>query len=109
MAGNWFATLIHTSFPGSVLSLFIVFLLLQTGVLRLKWLETGANWLLSELLLLFIPSAVGIVLYKHLMEIDGWKIILIIGISTILVMSATGSLTQVLLKYRNHKQKELSA
>ncbi|MED3782777.1 CidA/LrgA family protein [Heyndrickxia sporothermodurans] len=59
---------LHLNIPGSILGLVILFILLQTKVIRLKWIEIGGNWLVAELLLFFIPSAVGILQYKQLLR-----------------------------------------
>ncbi len=37
---------LHLPVPGSIIGMLILFILLQTGVIRLSWIEIGANWLL---------------------------------------------------------------
>lgn len=88
--GNQLSAWLHLPIPGSILALFILFALLQFGLVHLKWLEQGANWLLAELLLFFLPSAVGIVQYKQLMLQEGAQVMLAIALSTITVMVLTG-------------------
>ncbi|MFK2826621.1 CidA/LrgA family holin-like protein [Bacillus sp. B190/17] len=87
---NKVVDLFHLRIPGSILGIFVVFVLLQTKIIRLEWIEIGANWLLAELLLFFIPSAVGIMKYKNILIEDGVYVILVIIISTIIVMACTG-------------------
>ncbi|GLY08871.1 CidA/LrgA family protein [Pseudobacillus badius] len=81
---------LHLKVPGSILGMFILFILLQTKVIRLEWIELGANWLLAELLLFFIPSAVGIIKYKEMLIDDGIYITVVIILSTAVVMACTG-------------------
>ncbi len=61
------SALLHLKVPGSILGLILLFILLQTKVIKLKWIEVGGNWLVAELLLFFIPSAVGVIQYKQLL------------------------------------------
>ncbi len=75
--------------PASMFGLFLLFLALFFKMIKLEWVEKGANWLLAELLLFFIPSAVGIVNYDEILSLQGAEIVGLIGISTIIVMGMT--------------------
>ncbi|WCK53792.1 CidA/LrgA family protein [Aneurinibacillus sp. Ricciae_BoGa-3] len=97
--GSMISNALHLAIPGSIIGMFILFGLLQTGVLKLNWVEMGAGWLLAELLLFFIPSAVGIIQYKQLMIEQGSKFLLVIAISTFVVMAATGLWAEFVSKY----------
>lgn len=89
---------LHLPVPGSIIGIAIVFILLQTKVIKLEWVELGANWLLAELLLFFIPSAVGIMNYIPMLEHDGVRIVVIVILSTILVMVSSGLLAGTMAK-----------
>ncbi|MEH7109224.1 MULTISPECIES: CidA/LrgA family protein [Bacillaceae] len=81
--------LIPLPIPASMFGLGVLFLALCLKVVKLEWVEKGANWLMAELLLFFIPSAVGIVNYDEILSIQGAEIVLLIGISTVIVMGMT--------------------
>jgi holin-like protein len=51
--------------------------------------KAGSRWLLAEMLLFFVPAVVAVVNYAQLLMIEGWKIFLVIGISTVLTLGAT--------------------
>jgi len=85
---------LHIKIPGSIIGIFVVFFLLQTKIIPLKWLDLGASWLIAELLLFFVPSAVGIINYKDLLVSDGWRIIIVILIGTVIVMACSGLLAK---------------
>lgn len=87
--------------PGNVIGLLIMLALLYTRIIRLEWVEAGANWLLAELLLFFIPSAVGIVQYQDLIVGSGVRILLVIGLSTAAVMACTGLVAEHLAQRRS--------
>lgn len=55
--------LVPVNFPGSVLGMLVLFVLLSTGVLRLEQIQDVANFLLSNMTLFFIPAAVGLGAY----------------------------------------------
>ncbi|WP_077602677.1 CidA/LrgA family protein [Oceanobacillus sojae] len=75
--------------PSSMLGLFLLFVALCCNLIKLEWVEQGAKWLMAELLLFFIPSAVGIVNYQQIFSLQGLGIIFLILISTMIVMGVT--------------------
>ncbi|MCL6516110.1 MAG: CidA/LrgA family protein [Alicyclobacillus sp.] len=87
---NWVSAHLHLPIPGSILGCAVLFMLLATGVVKVSWVEAGADWLLAYLLLFFIPPAVGVMQYPSLFLRDGWRLLLVILASTILVMAVTG-------------------
>ncbi|MNH71322.1 Holin-like protein CidA [compost metagenome] len=103
MAMNKIVDLLHLNIPGSILGIIVIFTLLKTGVVKLEWIEKGANWLLAELLLFFIPSAVGIMKYIPMLESDGVRILIVVIFSTFIVMASSG-LTASRIAKRKEKQ-----
>ncbi len=101
IAMNAIAELLHLPIPGSILGIAVLFLLLKTKVVKLSWIEKGANWLLAELLLFFIPSAVGVMQYIPLLESEGLRILVVVVSSTVIVMVSSG-----LIASRIGKRKE---
>lgn len=99
--GNFLTHALHVNIPGSIVGLLLLFLLLQLKIIPVGWVETGANWLLAEMLLFFIPSAVGVIQYQQLMTLNGWRIALVIVGSTLVVMLCTGLIAEFL-----NRQKE---
>ena len=77
---------------------FILLFLLETRWIRLEQVEHGANLLLTELLLFFIPPVVGVIQYQQLLMNSGWKIVIIIFISTFMVMASSMLSVRMLLK-----------
>lgn len=104
MLGDLLAKKLHIHLPGSIIGFFIVFILLILKIIQIEWLEIGASFLLANLLLLFVPSAVGIVQYEHLMESEGLRILFVIAISTVLVMTVTGFITDRLTRKKEERQ-----
>ncbi|MDO3410099.1 CidA/LrgA family holin-like protein [Saccharibacillus sp. CPCC 101409] len=95
---NRLASWMHIGLPGSILGIFVLFLLLQFRIVKLEWIELGATWLLAELLLFFIPAAVGVMNYIPLLEQDGIRIFAVVLLSTLIVMVSSGLLAGALSK-----------
>ena len=72
-----------------VLGLLFVLALLLSGVVAVDTLKSGADWLLNELILFFIPSVVAVVKYGHLFREEGVQIVFAIAAGTVLVMVTT--------------------
>ncbi|RNB90439.1 CidA/LrgA family holin-like protein [Brevibacillus fluminis] len=89
---------LHLPIPGAILGICTLFALLKLKVIRLDWIETGSKWLLSEMLLFFIPATVGIVNYKSLVMTSGLWIALTIICSTIIVMLCSGLIGQMITR-----------
>lgn len=107
MLGNLLVKIIGINFPGSIVGMGILLIALYSNLVKLEWVEEGAKWLLAELLLFFIPSAVGLVQYPELIGWSGVGILVVIFISTIAVMVLTGWIADWFIKrekkegYRN--------
>ncbi|MGZ7442518.1 CidA/LrgA family protein [Paenibacillus sp. TH7-28] len=102
-AMNEIAKLLHLPIPGSILGIFVLFTLLKTNIVKLAWIEQGANWLLAELLLFFIPSAVGIMKYMPLLESEGVRILIVVIFSTLIVMISSGLVASRISKRKEHQ------
>ncbi|MBN2908115.1 CidA/LrgA family protein [Polycladomyces sp. WAk] len=90
LMGEGFVHLSGLPVPGNLAGLGFLFTALCLGWIKVSWVEEGARWLLAELLLFFIPSAVGIMQYPQVMSIHGWPVWLTIAIGTVLAMACTG-------------------
>ncbi|MCY6960221.1 CidA/LrgA family protein [Clostridium brassicae] len=96
--GNLLQNLLHLAIPGSVLGMVILLICLCTGVIKLEMIEEISNFLLDHLAFFFIPAGVGLISYFSILK-DNWVSILIISLlSTILVMSFTGSTIQWMIR-----------
>ncbi|MFC0140942.1 CidA/LrgA family protein [Erwinia mallotivora] len=80
---------LHLPLPANIVGMLLLLALIVLRVMPLNWVKAGSRWLLAEMLLFFIPAVVAVVNYSHLLRVEGWRILLVIGISTLLVLSAT--------------------
>jgi holin-like protein len=93
LAGVWFAAdalvrVTHLPVPSGVVGLAALLVLLFCGGVTPRWVKAGADWLLSDMLLFFIPAAVAAVQYGGLFRADGWRLALVVVGGTLMVMVA---------------------
>lgn len=80
-----------------ILGFFLLLMLLQTKCLKLETVEQGANVLLAELLIFFIPPVVGVIQYQELLISNGLKILIVIVLSTAMVMATSVWVVKIFL------------
>ncbi|MEK3889704.1 CidA/LrgA family holin-like protein [Bacillus sp. FSL K6-3431] len=96
--GVWIQEIFQLIIPGSIIGMLLLFLLLLTGIVNAKWVESGALLLIKYLPLLFLPITVGIITFFNIFIGKGFFIIIIVLISTAIVMVGSGIISQLLLK-----------
>ncbi|MCE3203790.1 CidA/LrgA family holin-like protein [Paenibacillus sonchi] len=101
---NVLTPFLHIPIPGSIIGMILLFLLLESGIIRLNWVEAGASWLLAELLLFFIPSAIGVMKYSKLLESDGLQVLAVVIVGTFAVMASSGLLTGAISKAKERRE-----
>lgn len=80
----------HLPLPANIVGMLLLLALILLRILPLSWVRAGSRWLLAEMLLFFVPAVVAVVNYAQLLMVEGWKIFLVIAISTMLTLGATG-------------------
>lgn len=89
--------------PASIYGMTILFTALCTGALKLSAVKETGKLLITMMPLMFIAPAVGLIESWGVMQEFIVAIIVISIVSTVLVVAATGHITQLIIK---HKGKE---
>ncbi|MYN15537.1 CidA/LrgA family protein [Rugamonas sp. FT107W] len=76
-------------FSGGIVGLLAMVALLLSGAVRPAAVEHGAEWLLSNMLLFFIPLVVSVVQFTGLLKSEGLRLFAAIGLGFIAVLLAT--------------------
>ncbi|KAB8310096.1 CidA/LrgA family protein [Erwinia endophytica] len=90
---------LHLPLPANIVGMLLLLALIMLRVLPLDWVKAGSRWLLAEMLLFFVPAVVAVVNYSQLLRVDGWRIMLVIVVSTLLVLSATALVVERVYRF----------
>ncbi|ARN82017.1 CidA/LrgA family protein [Methylocystis bryophila] len=89
LIGKAFARLLGLPVPGAIIGLLLVLALLSAKVVSLSALDRGADLLLAEMVLFFIPALMAIFDHHELFGLIGLKILIMILASTGAVLAVT--------------------
>ena len=104
--GMLLSKILHLPLPGTILSLLLLFFMLQFKILKLEKIENAGNFLLLNMTIFFMPPTVKIIDSYELLEKDLFKIIVIIIVSTFLTMGITGKVVQLMIDLKERKEKK---
>ncbi|CAD5198583.1 CidA/LrgA family protein [Pseudomonas sp. FEN] len=102
--GALFAAWSHWPIPGGVIGLALLLLAFATGWVKPATLQRGAGLLMAEMLLFFIPALMSLLDYGAMVRQDGWRILLVIGASTLAVMLATAFTVEFVCRWSARRE-----
>ena len=100
LLGGQLATWLGWPIPGGVMGLALLLILFASGVLKPAMLQLGAGWLMAEMLLFFIPALMSLLDSGPLIREEGWRILLVIAVSTLMVMVVTALTVELVCRWR---------
>ena len=86
--------------PGGVIGMALLLLAFAFGWVKPAALQLGAGLLMAEMPLFFIPALMSLLDYGALLRNDGWRILLVIAASTLMVMLVTAFTVEVAVRLR---------
>ncbi|RWU25501.1 murein hydrolase regulator LrgA [Pseudomonas alkylphenolica] len=98
--GGQLAAWLGWPIPGGVMGLALLLILFALGWLKPATLQLGAGLLMAEMLLFFIPALMSLLDYGSLLRDEGWRILLVIGVSTLMVMVMTAVTVEWVCRWR---------
>ena len=99
LVGCQLATWLDWPIPGGVMGLALLLLVFALGWIQPATLNMGAGFLLAEMLLFFIPALMSLLDYGGLLRDEGWQILLVIGVSTLMVMLVTAFTVELVCRW----------
>ena len=87
--------LTHIPLPSSILGMLLLTLLLKLKVIRLEWVRSISEFLVSNIGFFFVPPGVAIMLYFDIIKAQFWPIVGASVASTVLVLAVTGWVHQI--------------
>lgn len=105
LLGQAISAFLPISFPGSVLSMIILFILLFFRVIKVDHIRQKADFLLKNMSFFFIPAGIGILSSFDLIRSSILPLITVIIVTTILTFGATALTVQgVITLQERHAQ-----
>ena len=90
--------------PAAVPALFVVLALLAAGILPEQRVAAGADWLLGDMLLFFIPPLLAVVRFGPLLAHSGLRLLGAIALGSLLVLVGTGVVVERTLRWERARQ-----
>src|SRR5699024_6748611 len=105
LVGEGVAALLPVAFPASVISMVLLMVLLLTGVVKDRHIQTASHFLVANMAFFFLPSFVGLLEHIELLKSQLVPLLLIIVLTTPVVYLITGWAVRLLmLRHRNRKE-----
>ncbi len=105
LAGEFIVSILPFNFSASVLSMIILLLLLTVKALKLKRIESTANFLTSNMAVLFIPYGVKILQHLDVIKENLILFLLIVLVTTPIVYGATALTAQLIIRLQKGEDK----
>lgn len=90
--------------PASIYGLVLMFLALETSILKLEQVRETAKYLIEIMPLMFIPAGVGLLEAWGDLKPIWIQVILIMMISTIAVIGISGRVTQMVIRLERKRK-----
>lgn len=100
--GEFVVWLTGIKLPSSIIGMLLLTACLQLKWIKLRWVESIANFLVKNLGFFFIPPGVALMLHLDLIKAQLLPIIMASAASTVVVIVVTGWIHQLVRKYQRH-------
>ncbi|MCI8741602.1 MAG: CidA/LrgA family protein [Lachnospiraceae bacterium] len=97
LAGEFLNHVLPLPVPAGVYGLFLMLVLLCTGVLKVDQVEATGNFLLDIMPVMFIPASVGLLESMGALQAVLVPVVVISLVSTVFVMAVTGIIAEKML------------
>lgn len=102
--GELIITLTHIPLPSSILGMLLLTLLLKLKVIRLEWVRSISDFLVTNIGFFFVPPGVSIMLYFDIIKAQFVPIVTASVVSTVLVLAVTGWVHQIYGRTVKHEK-----
>lgn len=96
--GEALSLLIPLPIPGSIYGIVLLFLALETKLVKLASIKDVSDFLISFMPVMFIPAATGLMASWDILRANVVAYAVIVVITTVVVMGVSGSVTQWIIR-----------
>ena len=104
VVGEAISALLPFSFPASLIALFLMLILLSTGLLKERSIADVAHFLLSEMAIFFVPATVKILDSKDILSSVVLEVLAISTLSFLLTFALTGWTVEAVMKLQDRRR-----
>lgn len=104
--GDAISLILPFPFPGSVIALVLLFILLVSGNIKTQQINTLSDFLLKNMSFVFLPSTVSIIAYIDVFKSIIWQFLFICIITTVITFFATAYAVKLTVYLMNKFRKE---
>lgn len=104
LAGEWVAALLPFAFPASVISMILLAVLLMTGVIKERMIQTVSKFLVVNMGLFFVPALVGTLQYVDVLKSQIVPFLAVTFLTTPVVYLAAAWSVQLVMKVFSKKE-----
>lgn len=104
--GDVISLILPFPFPGSVIALILLFILLVSGIIKTQQINTLSDFLLKNMSFVFLPSTVSIIAYIDVFKSIIWQFLFICIITTVITFFATAYAVKFTVYLMNKFRKE---
>ena len=93
-AGRGLESLLPVAIPGSILGMLILFALLASQLMPVRWVKPGCHVMIRYMALLFVPISVGIMNHMDILSAQFAPIVIASIVSTAIVLVTVGLIAE---------------
>lgn len=94
--------------PSSIIGMLLLTLFLKLGWIKLEWVQGLSDFLVANLGFFFVPPGVALMLYFDVIAAEFWPIVIATVVSTVLVLSVTGWVHQLVRKFSSFDKQKVT-
>jgi len=98
--GEGLSLLIPLPIPGSIYGIVLLFLALETKLVKLSSVKDVSEFLISFMPVMFIPAATGLMASWDVLRSNALAYVVILAVTTVAVMAVSGLVTQWIIRRR---------
>ncbi|MEE1313038.1 MAG: CidA/LrgA family protein [Lachnospiraceae bacterium] len=104
--GEFISSLLPFTFPSTVISMFLLLILLLTGIVKEKQVDKSCDFLLKHMAFFFVPSGVAIIEKYDLLKGNIGILLFICLLTTIITFAATAFTVTAVMKLQDKRRKK---
>lgn len=104
LAAEWLVQYTGLPIPSGIVGMVLLLLLLGARWVSPQLFSRGAEWLLAEMLLFFVPAAMILLNNPQMLGWLGLKILLVVICGTIMVMITTAMTVELFLRFERRRR-----